>query len=168
MRTTTKRITALLFVLLLTASLLASCSERKDKEAETADTYLGENVDLGLTENETLMDIIEVDGELRATVGVTSDEMTAKYGTEYGTPYKTEYRYYNMEFVEDTAKREPTASFHQIAQHYDPSLNLTIGGEPYLYTDEKGVETSYGVRYQLYKDGEPIGDYINPRGANGY
>ncbi|MBQ2749900.1 MAG: extracellular solute-binding protein [Clostridia bacterium] len=168
MKTTAKRITALFLVLLMTASLLASCSERKDKEAETADTYLGENVDLGLAENETLMDIIEVDGELRATVGVTNEEMTTKYGTEYGTPYKTEYRYYDMEFVEDTAKREPTASFHQIAQHYDPSLNLTIGGEPYLYTDENGVETSYGVRYQLYKDGEPIGDYINPRGANGY
>ncbi|MBQ2749898.1 MAG: hypothetical protein IJF34_08960 [Clostridia bacterium] len=168
MRTTTKRITALFLVLLLTASLLASCSERKDKEAETADTYLGENVDLGLAENETLMDMIEVDGELRATVGVTSEEMEAKYGTEYGTPYKTEYRYYSMEFVEDTAKREPTASFHQIAQHYDPSLNLTIGGEPYLYTDENGEETSYGVRYKLYKDGEPIGDVLNPVGPSNH
>ncbi|MBE7000831.1 MAG: hypothetical protein E7428_11685 [Ruminococcaceae bacterium] len=168
MKHTFRRMTALFLVLLMTSSLLASCSKGKEKVSEIADTYLGENVDLGLAENEKLMDIIETDGEIRATVGVTSDEMVAKYGTEYGTPYKTEYRYYDMEFVEDTAKREPTASFHQIAQHYDPSLNLTIGGEPYLYTDEKGVETSYGVRYQLYKDGEPIGDYINPRGANGY
>ncbi|MBQ2748711.1 MAG: hypothetical protein IJF34_02900 [Clostridia bacterium] len=168
MKHTFRRMTALFLVLLMTASLLASCSKVHEEADGAADTYLGENVDLGLAENETLMDIIEVDGELRATVGVTSEEMTTKYGTEYGTPYKTEYRYYDMEFVEDTAKREPTASFHQIAQHYDPSLNLTIGGEPYLYTDESGVETSYGVRYQLYKDGEPVGDYINPRGANGY
>ncbi|MBE6998980.1 MAG: hypothetical protein E7428_02205 [Ruminococcaceae bacterium] len=159
---------SLFLLIALLVSLFSSCGNGERTGEPDNNNYLGENVDLGLSENETLMDIIEVDGELRATVGVTSDEMVAKYGTEYGTPYKTEYRYYDMEFVEDTAKREPTASFHQIAQHYDPSLNLTIGGEPYLYTDENGVETSYGVRYKLYKDGEPIGDVLNPVGPSNY
>ncbi|MBQ2749899.1 MAG: hypothetical protein IJF34_08965 [Clostridia bacterium] len=171
MRTTVKRITALLLVLLLTASLLASCSG-KAGETENADTYVGENVDLGLAENEKLMDIIEVDGELRATVGVTSEEMEAKYGTdyllEYNTPYKTEYRYFNMAFVEDIAERADTVPFYQIAQAADPSLNLVLGGEPYLYTDENGVETCYGVRYRLYKDEEKMGDVLNPRGETNY
>ncbi|MBR4865775.1 MAG: hypothetical protein IKU11_03740, partial [Clostridia bacterium] len=141
-----------------------SCGRRE----EEADTYLGEIVDLNLSENETILDIIEVDGELRATVGVTSEEMAAKYGTEYDTPYKTEYRYYDLEFVEDADKREPTASFYQIGQASDPALGLTIGGEPYLYTDANGAETSYGVRYKLYKDGEPVGDVLNPKGASNY
>ena len=100
MKHTFQRITALLLILLLTGSLLVSCSGR---EEEIADTYLGETVDLGLSENEYLFDVIEVDGELWATVGVTSDEVAAKYGTDYGVgfiiPYKTEYRYYDMDGV---------------------------------------------------------------------
>jgi len=171
MKHTCKRITAFALVLLMTLSLLASCSGGKEK-SETADTYLGETVDLGLGKNEKLMDIIEVDGELRATVGVTSEEMEAKYSSDYplenNTPYQTEYRYYNMAFVEDTAKREPTVPFYQIAQASDPSLNLVLGGEPYLYTDENGVETSYGVRYYIYKDGEKMGGVLNPNGENNY
>jgi len=164
-----RRITALLLILLLTGSLLVSCSGR---EEEIADIYLAEKVDLGLSENEYLFDVIEVDGELRATVGVTSEEVAAKYGTDYGIdfiiPYQTEYRYYTMDFLEDTAKRETTAPFFQIAQVSDPSMNLVIGGEPYLYTDENGTETSYGIRYYLYQDGEKLGEVLNPLGENNY
>jgi len=156
MKTTAKHITALLLGLLLTASLLASCSEGsegQEKADGAADTYLGENVDLGLSENEKLMDIIEVDGELRATVGVTSEEITTKYGTEYGIPYKTEYRYYDMAFVEDTAKRESTAVFHEVGQ----SDSLIFGGEPF----EKD-EAYTGVQYRFYLDGQPTGHIVIP------
>ncbi|MBR4865968.1 MAG: hypothetical protein IKU11_04735, partial [Clostridia bacterium] len=170
MKPNRNRITALVLALLMTASFLASCSGKG--KAETADIYLGEIVDLGLSENETILDIIEADGELRATVGVTSDEMAARYGTDYGVgfiiPYKTEYRYYDMDFLEDTGKREATTPFFQIAQDSDPTMNLVIGGEPYLYTDENGTETSYGVRYYLYKDGEKLGEVLNPLGENNY
>ena len=152
MKHVTNRITALVFVLLMTASLLASCSSGGE-ESESANTYVGENIDLGLSENEKLMDIIEVDGELRATVGVTSDEMTAKYGTEYGTPYKTEYRYYDMEFVEDAKKRESTAVFHEVGQ----SDSLIFGGEPF----EKD-EAYTGVQYRFYLDGQPTGHIVIP------
>ena len=145
-------ITALILVLLMTASLLVSCSQ-KSKEGETADTYLGENVELGLAESETLMDIVEVDGELRATVGVESNEINATYGIDKGIPYKTEYRYYDMAFVEDVSKRESTTAFHEVGRVDD----LVFCGEPYA---EDGAYS--GVQYRFYLDGQPTEHIIVP------
>ena len=113
--------------------LLASCGNEKEEKGEVgeANAYLAEPIELDLAENELLMDIIEVDGLLRATVGVTSDELTKKYGTGFRKPYQTEYRYFDMELKEDETKREPTPSFYQIGQASDPYLDLTVGGEPF-------------------------------------
>ncbi|MBE7000331.1 MAG: hypothetical protein E7428_09120 [Ruminococcaceae bacterium] len=152
MKHTCKRITAFALVLLMTLSLLASCSGGKEK-SETADTYLGETVDLGLGKNEKLMDIIEVDGELRATVGVESNEINATYGIDKGIPYKTEYRYYDMAFVEDVSKRESTTAFHEVGRVDD----LVFCGEPYA---EDGAYS--GVQYRFYLDGQPTEHVIVP------
>ena len=106
MKTALKRITALFLVLLMTASLLASCSGSGESENTPAevdgipvyDHYKSQKVDLGLGENETVFDIIEMDGMLRATIGVLDPECDL---SEYnGTPYLTEYRWYSMDFVE--------------------------------------------------------------------
>ncbi|MCQ2445683.1 MAG: hypothetical protein MJ141_02195 [Clostridia bacterium] len=169
MKRTFTQILALLLAIFMILPVRASCAAEKEREGEggVADTYLAEPVELDLAENELLMDIIEVDGLLRATVGVTSEELTKKYGTGLGTPYQTEYRYFDMEYKEDETKREPTPSFYQIAQSSDPSLGLTVGGEPFLFTDGLGEET-YGVQYRLYKDGEAVSDVLNPKGANNH
>ncbi|MBQ6990653.1 MAG: hypothetical protein IJN58_06330, partial [Clostridia bacterium] len=75
MKATLKRMTALFLVLLMTASLLASCSGGGEKGNTVIDVdgipvynhYKSQKVDLGLGENETVFDIIEMDGMLRAT-----------------------------------------------------------------------------------------------------
>ena len=68
MKTTLKRMTALFLVLLMTASLLASCSGGGEKETTVIDVegipvyenYKSQKIDLGLAENETVFDIIEI------------------------------------------------------------------------------------------------------------
>ena len=106
-----KRITALFLVLLMTASLLTSCANGVEKEDDdpktiaTYDDYVGNVINLGLAANETILDIMEVDGELRATIGVEKREIE---GTEVspvnGTPYLTEYRYFSMDFFGEYPK----------------------------------------------------------------
>ncbi|MBQ2750336.1 MAG: hypothetical protein IJF34_11180, partial [Clostridia bacterium] len=102
MKATVKRMTALFLVLLMTASLLASCSGGGEKENTVTDVegipvyeyYKSQKIDLGLAENETVFDIIELDGQLRATIGVADPDFDPeKYS---GTPYLTEYRFYSM------------------------------------------------------------------------
>ena len=123
-----KRITALILVLLMTASLLASCSgeggekpkRESDKSIPIYDSYAGSVVDIGLTENETVLDIIEVDGELRATIGVTNVKIEEIYGAGLGTPYQTEYRYYSADFVENSSKREKSIATHEITTLKSP------------------------------------------------
>ncbi|MBE7000182.1 MAG: hypothetical protein E7428_08345, partial [Ruminococcaceae bacterium] len=100
-----KRNTALALVLLMTASLLASCREQAEKPKEESagenvseivhDSYLPKVVDLGLSEKETVMDVTQAEDGIRLTIGVTSDEAEDTYGTSRGVPYKTEYRYYD-------------------------------------------------------------------------
>jgi hypothetical protein len=109
------RIVAFVLGSLMIVQLLASCSGEGGKKEDTPktiatyDEYVGSLVDLGLSDGEIVMDIIEVDGELRATIGVEVKERELD-GKEishmYGIPYLSERRYYSMEFEEDTAKRD--------------------------------------------------------------
>ena len=163
MKTTVKRITALFLVLLMTASLLASCSwggESEDAVTEVDgipvfDQYKSRKVDLGLSENETLFDIIEVDGELRATVGVLDPNWDPDHPEEYiGLPYLTEHRWYSLDYAEDTTKREKTVAYHEITFPADPNVDFVFGGEP--MEDEYGK----GIVYHLYRKGEIQDDVL--------
>ncbi|MBE7000108.1 MAG: hypothetical protein E7428_07960, partial [Ruminococcaceae bacterium] len=157
-----KRITALALVLLMTASLLASCSGGGEKEGTVVDVggipvyehYISQKVDLGLAESETVFDIIEINGQLRATIGVLDPE--CDLSEYYGTPYLTEYRWYSMDFVEDTAKREKTKAHQEIIRVSDPNVDFVLGGEP------EENEYGDGLDYDFYRDGEPIGEEIIP------
>lgn len=168
MKLNTKRITALILVLLMTSSLLASCGEKTKGISDGPETitiyenYKGFAVDLGLSENEVVMDIIEADGELRATIGVTSDEAEAIYGTGYGNPYQTEYRYYSTGYIEDVSKREKTVSSYEVAVCADPETELVFGGEPHFHTVESGEQSFDGLQYFFYRDGESLGKNIMP------
>ena len=165
-----KSITALALILLMTASLFASCgsttgeSYTKSKTVAMYDEYTAKTVDLGLTENEILMDIIEIDGKLRATIGVTSEDIRNTYGlAANGTPYMTEYRYYSMDYMENEATREKTKSFHQVALLSDPNVDIILGGEPYLDTASITEKSIYnGVQYFYRRDGETFGKGILP------
>ena len=165
-----KSITALALILLMTASLLASCgrttgeSSAKTKTVAMYDEYTAKTVDLGLAENEILMDIIEIDGKLRATIGVTSADIRNTYGlAANGTPYMTEYRYYSMDYMENEATREKTKSFHQVALLPDPNVDIILGGEPYLDTASITEKSIYnGVQYFYRRDGETFGKGILP------
>ncbi|MBR6764020.1 MAG: hypothetical protein IKM13_09760, partial [Clostridia bacterium] len=162
MKATVKRMTALFLVLLMTASLLASCSGGGEKEGTVVDVggipvyehYISQKVDLGLAENETVFDIIEINGQLRATIGVLDPECdTFEYA---GTPYLTEYRWYSMDFVEDTAKREKTKAHQEIIRVSDPNVDFVLGGEP------EENEYGDGLDYDFYRDGESLGEEIIP------
>ena len=162
MKATVKRMTALFLVLLMTASLLASCSGGGEKENTVTDVegipvyeyYKSQKIDLGLAENETVFDIIELDGQLRATIGVADPDFDPeKYS---GTPYLTEYRFYSMDFVEDTAKRERTKAHQEIIRVSDPNVDFVLGGEA------KENQYGDGLRYYFYRDGEPIGEGFAP------
>ena len=152
-----KRITALLLVLLLTASLLASCKSGGEEETVTEvdgipvfDQYKSRKVDLGLSEDEVIYDIIEIDGMLRATIGVLDPNYDPEHPEEYlGLPYPTEYRWYSLDYVEDTSKREKTLSYYEITFTADPSVEFALGGE--FYEDEYGK----GVQYHFYSDEGP-------------
>ncbi|MBR6763663.1 MAG: hypothetical protein IKM13_07945 [Clostridia bacterium] len=171
-----KRITALFLVLLMTASLLASCSGGGKKEdtlktIATYDEYVGSLVDLGLSDGEIIMDILEADGELRATIGIENKKLEID-GIEvshyYGTPYLTERRYYNMSFVEDMRKREKTTSKYEVSLYYDPTVDLVLGGEPFLTPANQAKEPWYeGVEYFFFRDGQKIEGSIVPGAANG-
>ncbi|MBE7001046.1 MAG: hypothetical protein E7428_12790, partial [Ruminococcaceae bacterium] len=162
MKTTLKRMTALFLVLLMTASLLASCSGGGEKENTVTEVdgipvyenYKSQKIDLGLGDNETVFDIVEMDGMLRATIGVLGPE--CDLSEYYGTPYLTEYRWYSMDFVEDTAKRERTKAHQEFIRVSDPNEDFVLGGE--------AVENQYGdgLRYYFYREGEPIGEEIIP------
>ena len=167
-----KRITALLLLLLMTASLLASCSGEAEKSSDepktiaTYDDYVANTIDFGLGDGETLMEIIEIDGELRATVGIADmdEDLDGIYRHPVpGIPYETEHRYYNMEFAEDTSKRESTISSHEVALFADPTVDFVFGGEPFLYTQtETGIPRYYGVLYHFYRDGQIMDEIIVP------
>ena len=157
MKTTVKRITALFLILLLTASLLASCKSGGEEETVTEvdgipvfDQYKSRKVDLGLSEDEVIYDIIEIDGMLRATIGVLDPNYDPEHPEEYlGLPYPTEYRWYSLDYVEDTSKREKTLSYYEITFTADPSVEFALGGE--FYEDEYGK----GVQYHFYSDEGP-------------
>jgi len=161
----------LFFLTLL--QLLTSCSNDKKedtpKTVATYDEYVGSLVDLGLSDGEIVMDIIEIDGELRATIGVEAKEREIN-GIEishtHGTPYLTERRHYSMGYAEDTAKREKTVSLQEASLYYDPTIDLVFGGEPFL-TPEGSVKESYylGVEYYFYKDGQQMEENIIPEQA---
>lgn len=162
-----KRNTALALVLLMIASLLASCREQAENPKEESageivseivhDSYLPKVVDLGLSEKETVMDVTQAEDGIRLTIGVTSDEVEDTYGTSRGIPYKTEYRYYDMAFTEDETKRESTTAYHEAARTPDPSVDLAFGGEPY---QDGGSYT--GAQYHFYRDGTPTDHVIIP------
>ncbi|MBE6999136.1 MAG: hypothetical protein E7428_03005 [Ruminococcaceae bacterium] len=162
MKTTVRRITALFLILLMTASLLASCKSGGEEETVTEvdgipvfEHYKSSKVDLGLSENEVIYDIIEIDGMLRATVGVLDPNWDPLFPDEYiGRPYPTEHRWYSLDYVEDTAKREKTTAYHEITFVSEPSVDFVFGAEP--FEDEWGK----GVWYDCYQDGEPRGTIL--------
>ncbi|MBR6763789.1 MAG: hypothetical protein IKM13_08595 [Clostridia bacterium] len=160
MKLNTKRITALILVLLMTSSLLASCSKGENENTATEvdgipvyDKYASREIDLGLTRDETILNVIEVDGEIRATIGV--NEHPYVRDVDDTTPYRTEYRYYSMDYVENTAKREKTRSYHEIAFVSDPSVDFVVGGEPFEDVHDKGVQ------YHYYRNGEMEGGILD-------
>ncbi len=160
MKLNTKRITALVLVLLTTASLLASCSKGENENTATEvdgipvyEKYASREIDLGLTRDETILNVIEVDGEIRATIGV--NEHPYVRDIDDTTPYRTEYRYYDMDYVEDTVKREKTRTYHEIAFVSDPSVDFVVGGEPFEDSHDKGVQ------YRYYRNGEMEGNVLD-------
>ncbi|MBQ2750625.1 MAG: hypothetical protein IJF34_12655, partial [Clostridia bacterium] len=131
MKHTVKRITALVLVLLMMSSLLASCTKGENENTATEvdgipvyDKYASREIDLGLTRDETILNVIEVNGEIRATIGV--NEHPYVRDEDDTIPYRTEYRYYDMDYVENTAKREKTRSYHEIAFVSDPSVDFVV------------------------------------------
>ncbi|MBE7000164.1 MAG: hypothetical protein E7428_08250 [Ruminococcaceae bacterium] len=167
MKHKTKRITALALVLLMTASLLASCSG--DGEADPAKDwpipvykeYVGKVIDLGLTQDEKVMDVVEVEGGIRATIGVTYEGIEETYGS-HGTPYLTKYRYYGADFAEDEGKREDTGSLYEVAAYSvaanaEQAVDLVLGGDPYPRGD-----ANYGVQYHFYRDGQATENIVIP------
>ncbi|MBR6763557.1 MAG: hypothetical protein IKM13_07390 [Clostridia bacterium] len=151
-----KRKNRLIALLLTLASLLllfASCIERGigSESAVNRDPYVARSVDLGLADNEMLMDIVEVEGGFRATVGVTHEGIEEEYGS-LGTPYLTEYRYYDANYAELSNKRMDTVAPYEVAASADPTQNLVLGGIPYERT--KGIYE--GVQYVIYRDGQPL------------
>ncbi len=157
-----KRITALILVLLMTASLLASCSggewERVagDWPIPVYDEYVGKVIDLGLTEDEKIMDVTETEDGFRVTIGSTYKRIEETYG-EYGTPYLTQYRYYDADFVEDEEKCEDTSALYEVAAYGDPGVDLVLGGDPY----PKG-DAYYGAQYHFRRDGEADTNLVIP------
>ncbi|MBQ4623428.1 MAG: hypothetical protein IJB51_02665, partial [Clostridia bacterium] len=153
MKLNTKRITSLILVLLMTSSLLASCSgEGGEEDAVTEvdgipvyDKYASREIDLGLTKDETILSITEVDGELQATIGV--NEWPYVPDDDEAIPYRTEYRYYDMDYMEDTAKRKKTEPYHEVAIASGSTENIVVGGEPYEDSHTKGVQ------YHFYRNG---------------
>ncbi|MBQ6990081.1 MAG: hypothetical protein IJN58_03400, partial [Clostridia bacterium] len=112
-------------------------------------------VDLGLSENEVIYDIIEIDGMLRATVGVLAPDFDPDNPEEYfGRPYPTEHRWYGLDYVEDSSKREKTVAYHEITFPTDPNVDFVFGGEP--MEDEYGK----GILYHLYRNGEIQDDVL--------
>ncbi len=161
MKLNTKRMTALILVLLMTSSLLASCTKGEPEVAVTEvdgipvyDKYASREIDLGLTRDETILNVIEVDGEIRATIGV--DEKTYLPESDETIPYRTEHRYYSMDYVEDTTKREKTAAYHEVAFVSDPTVDFVVGGEP--FEDKYGR----GAQYHFYRDGKMEEDVLFP------
>ncbi|MBR4865405.1 MAG: hypothetical protein IKU11_01845, partial [Clostridia bacterium] len=163
MKHTTNCITALVLVLLITASLLVSCSgggageaqapEKEENQIPVFDEYKSNTVDLGLAENETVMDVVEAEGEIRATIAVAeSDFDPDRY---YGIPSATEYRWYGQDYVEDTAKREKTGSDHELTAAASPNQNVVLGGKAV-----KGF-SFFGLQCQFFRDGKPIGDVLS-------
>ncbi|MBQ6991202.1 MAG: hypothetical protein IJN58_09110, partial [Clostridia bacterium] len=117
------------------------------------DKYASREIDLGLTRDETILNVIEVDGEIRATIGV--NEHPYVRGETDTIPYRTEYRYYDMEYAEvDPARREKTKSYHEIAFVSDPSVDFVVGGEPFEDRHNKGVQ------YFYYRNGEMEGNVL--------
>ncbi|MBQ2750100.1 MAG: hypothetical protein IJF34_09985 [Clostridia bacterium] len=155
MKHTFQRITALALVLLLTASLLTSCFE--SQSAISRDPYVARTIDLGLTEDEMLMDIAETKEGFRATVGVTYDGIEAEYGSN-GTPYLTEYRYYDTDYREIPEMREATVAPYQVTACADPALDLVLGGVP----KEKTEGVYEGVQYTVFLDGQPVSELSVP------
>ena len=178
MKHTFKRITALALVLLMTSSLLASCSGEADEasnEPQTVavyDDYVANTIDLGLAEDEAVMEVIEVDGKIRATIGTGGNKTEldgieierSRNAFEINEPYFTEHRYYDMDFVEDTQKREKTKSTHEVALLADPTVDFTYGAEPFLYAYDSGISCYAGVEYFFYRDGEALEGVIIPEG----
>ncbi|MBR6764754.1 MAG: hypothetical protein IKM13_13535 [Clostridia bacterium] len=178
MKHTFKRITALFLVLLMTSSLLASCSGEADEASDEPktvavyDDYVANTIDLGLAEDEAVMEVIEVDGKIRATIGTGGNKTEldgieierSRNAFEINEPYFTEHRYYDMDFVEDTQKREKTKSTHEVALLADPAVDFVYGAEPFLFTGDSGISCYAGVEYFFYRDGEALEGVIIPEG----
>ncbi|MBQ2749797.1 MAG: hypothetical protein IJF34_08445 [Clostridia bacterium] len=160
MKNTAKRIATLILVLLMAASLLASCGNG-EKEIVTEvdgipvfDKYKSREVDLGLAQNETVFDIVEVDGALRTTIGVLESAYSPFVYS--GAPYMTEHRWYSMDYAEDTAKREKTTATQEIVLASDTAIDLVFGGEPIEKDGAKGLQCFF------YRDGAPISEEVVP------
>ncbi|MBQ4624901.1 MAG: hypothetical protein IJB51_10230, partial [Clostridia bacterium] len=128
----------------------------------TYDKYVGNIINLGLAENETILDIIEVDGELRATIGVETWEIEGIVVSGVaGTPYITEHRYYSMDFVENAEKRQKTSAPHEASVYYNSSVDLIFGAEPFL-VEAKEEPVYWCVEYFFYRNGERLEDKVVP------
>ncbi len=153
MKRTVTRITALLLAIMMMMSLLASCQKGEDVKSSADEddlslrgTYKTQRVDLGLAEGEILIDIIEVDGKLRATVGVPDPN---DYGNEFDSIfYLTEHRWYGLDYSKDPSPAEKTAAHHELTFVSDPTVDLSFGGEHF---DDEWRQS--GIKLHIYQDG---------------
>ncbi len=154
------RMLSLFVIYSLMVQLYASCSGEANEVTATEvdgipvyDKYASREIDLGLTRDETILNVIEVDGEIRATIGV--NEHPYVRGETDTIPYRTEYRYFDMDYMEtDTARRQKTKSYHEIAFVSDPTVDFVVGGE--LFEDDR----VRGVQYHYYRNGEMEGNVL--------
>ena len=184
MKRTITRVLAMLLAILLTLPLLASCGSGKAGNEENSlvtevdgvtvtkedgipvyDQYKARVVDLGLSKKEKIFDIIEIDGELRATVGVEASDYNPEDRTKYiyyFVPYLTEHRWYSPDYVEDVSRREKTEVFHEITFPSDPNSEFVFGGD--AADEEWDRRLCHGVIYHVYRNGESIDDGMLPSG----
>ncbi len=161
MKHTCKRITALLLILLLTGSLLASCSGREVESEELIPRIL----DLPLEEGEVVLDILEADENYRVLVGMPDEalspspyimgEYVDETGKTYGYySYQSQIRSYGNNLTERKGKREKTGDQRlQNALVVGDSLFAYAFGE-YAYPGGDPESSPYAGRYDLYRDGE--------------
>jgi len=154
----------LFLCLFLTSCMGKSYEENKELQSRvsTYNNYVGNIINLGLAENETILDVIEVDGELRATIGVENWEIGGIIVSGVaGTPYITEHRYYDMDFVENTEKRQKTISPYEASVYYNSSVDLAFGAEPFL-VEAKEEPVYWCVEYFFYRNGERLENKVVP------
>lgn len=166
MKVTIKSFISFFMILALIFALLPSCKQENNNETthkfSLHNQYVSKIIDLGLSKNEAIMEVMERDNELQITIGVTSKEREEIYTTREGIPYLTEYRYYTTSFSEDKSKRKSTVSSHEVAILGSSDIDLVLGGEPFLGITDAGNTYYQGVQYFFHRDGISLKKNIVP------